>query len=231
MTNFSPSEMDLLVSRFRACLETLDREEGVEENVARDDVDLYSLLSEMAMLKNEVRLESRQYKGALEELREYGNMLREQNERLTLEIEKAREQTAKIQRQTEREFLLELLDLRDRMAAGIEATASRKPSLLARFLVSESRFLQSLEEGMSLTFRRMDDLLANHRVRPIDCVGLPVDPHTMRVVAVESMSGIPKGQVLKVVRRGFLHDGVLLRTAEVVVGGGRENAPTAAMGS
>jgi len=219
MTNLTPSEMELLVSRFRACLETLEREENVEEKGVRDAADLYSLLSEMAMLKNEVRLESRQQKGALEELREYGNILREQNERLTFEIEKAREQTAKIQRQTEREFLLELLDLRDRMAAGVEATASRKPSLLARFLVSESRFLQSLEEGMGFTFRRMEELLANHRVRPIDCVGLPVDPHIMRVVAVESMSGIPKGQVLKVVRRGFIHDGVLLRTAEVVVAG------------
>jgi hypothetical protein len=57
-------------------------------------VDLATLLGEMAVLKNELRLQSRQFKNTLDELRLFGNDLRQHGERLQRDLDRAREQAA-----------------------------------------------------------------------------------------------------------------------------------------
>ena len=64
MRPLDDAEKERLVEDFRACLEQWE-EEGAEDD---QPVDLRTLLGEMAALKNEVRLESRQFKSALDEL-------------------------------------------------------------------------------------------------------------------------------------------------------------------
>ena len=44
-----------------------------------------------------------------------------------------------------------------------------------------------------------------------------LDPHMMRAVGVVSEAGQPDALVLREARRGFLHDGELLRAADVIV--------------
>ena len=97
-----------LVEQFRAGLDLALGEFG-DEGHEGDAVDLRSLLSEMAVLKNEVRLQARQFKAALEELHGLGEALRLQNERLQRELDRAREQTAAAGAQAERDLLLGLL--------------------------------------------------------------------------------------------------------------------------
>lgn len=206
-------EKERLIEEFRACLEQWESESDEEG----ERIDLRTLLGEMAALKNEVRLESRQFKSALEELRSFGEALREHNERLARDLERARGEAAEAQRQAERRLLLGMLDLRDRLQAGAEAAAAWRPSAFARLLPGETRFAQSLTQGLTLTLQRLDELLATHRVRPIDALGLPLDPQRMRAVGVESTRDTPDGVVLREARRGFLHAGELLRAAEVIV--------------
>jgi molecular chaperone GrpE len=206
-------EKERLVEEFRACLEQWE-EEGKEES---EPVDLRTLLGEMAALKNEVRLESRQFKSALEELKSSGEALRAHNERLARDLERAREQAAEAQRQAERRLLLGMLDLRDRLQAGADAAAARRPSVLARLVPGETRFAGALGQGLTLTLQRLDELLSTHRVRPIDALGQPLDPQRMRAVGVESAPEAPDGVVLHEARRGFFHSGELLRAAEVIV--------------
>jgi molecular chaperone GrpE len=213
MRPLDDAEKARLVEEFRACLEQWEE----EDEQPPEPVDLRTLLGEMAALKNEVRLESRQFKSALEELRSVAETLRTQNERLARELERTREQAAEAQRQAERGLLLGMLDLRDRLQAGADAAAARRPSPLARWLPGETRFAQALGQGLTLTLQRLDELLRSHRVRPIDALGQPLDPQSMRAVGVEAAPETRDGVVLREVRCGFLHGGELLRAAEVIV--------------
>ena len=202
-----------LVEQFRAGLELIDGDLDDEG----EPVDLRTLLTEMAVLKNDVRLQARQFKTALELLQGFGETLREQNERLQRDLDRARAQTADAKAQAERGLLLGLLELRDRVQAGLDAAAAWRPSPLRRLLGGEQRFAQSLREGSTLTLQRLDGLLDSHRVRAIVAVGQPLDPQLMRAVAVEDAPGAVEGVVLRELRRGFYRGSELLRAAEVIV--------------
>jgi molecular chaperone GrpE len=210
-----PAEKERLIEEFRTCLD--EWEETQESDAEATAVDLHTLLAEMAALKNEIRLESRQFKAMLDEMRQFGEALREQNERLNRDLERTREQAAAGKRQAERGLLLGLLDLRDRLQAGADAGAAHRPAFLARLAPAETRFAQSLAQGLALTLQRVDEMLAGHQVRPLEAIGQPLDPHWMRAVGVEAAPDKPDGQVLREARRGYFHHGELLRAAEVIV--------------
>jgi molecular chaperone GrpE len=165
-------------------------------------------------------LQSRQFKNTLEELRRFGNDLRDHEERLQRDLDRERERAATIQRQTERQFLLALLNLRDRLQSGVDAAQRPPASFLARLVPGASRFAASLAEGQRLTLQRLDNLLGQHRVRPMQVLDAALDPERMRVVGVETAADsahLPDGTVLREVQRGFFHDGELLRVAQVIV--------------
>ncbi len=213
MTLLDPEEKERLVDEFRACLETWEEGDEAGDNA----VDLHTLLAEMAALKNEIRLESRQFKSMLEEMRSFGDALREQNERLNRDLDRAREQAAVGRQKAERGLLLDMLDLRDRLQAGVDADAAHPPSFFARLVPGETRFAASLGQGLALTLSRLDDVVKAYQVRPLDVLGQMLDPHLMRAVGVENVAGQPDGVVLREARRGFFHGGELLRAAEVIV--------------
>jgi molecular chaperone GrpE len=170
-----------LIEQFRASLET-----GEDEMADADEtLDLHTLLAEMAGLKNEVRLQARQFKTALEQMQVLSEALREHNERLQRDLERARSQAAEAKAQAERGLLLGLLELRDRLQSGLDAQAAWRPSPMQRLLGGERRLVQSLREGSTLTLQRLDELLARYRVRSIAAVGQTLDPQCMHAVAVE----------------------------------------------
>ncbi len=212
MSPLDDTEKLRLVGEFRAFLDQW--EDGADD---AELLDLRSLLAEMAALKNEVRLESRQFRSALEELKTHGEALRLQNERLTRDLDRVRGEAAHAQRQAERRLLLGIVDLRDRLQAGADAAAARRPSALARLVPGETRFARAVSEGLTLTLQRLDQLLETHRVRPIEVLGKPLDPQIMRALGVEAAPDAPEGVVLREVRRGFHLGGDLLRAAEVIV--------------
>ncbi|MHB1565013.1 MAG: nucleotide exchange factor GrpE [Leptospirillum sp.] len=220
-----PLERERLIEQFREYMESLDAEPPPSGTEDRESVDLVSLLTEMAVLKNEVRQAARWHREALDELRRFGEGVREENGQLSRELEKSREQTAKKQRQSERSLLLDILDLRDRMTAGLLASRSFNPSFLGTLLAREGRFVRSLSEGMELTLGRLDDLLSKYRVREIKAEGLPLDPYRMCVVGVEENSLKARGTVVREVRKGYLHGDDVLRLAEVVVTTDKQGEP------
>jgi len=202
-----------LIEQFRACLDSGDDDLADES----EPLDLRTLLAEMAALKNEVRLQARQFKAALEQMQSLSDALRERNDGLLLDLERSRAHAAEVKVQAERSLLLGLLELRDRLQAGLDAQAAWRPTLIKRLLGGQRRFAQSLHEGSALTLQRLDELLASHRVRPIATVGQPLDPQCMRAVAVEWGPDAAEGVVLRELRRGFRQGAELLRTAEVIV--------------
>ena len=204
-----------LVEQFRAGLDLIG---DADEDNDSAPLDLYSLLAEMAALKNEVRLQARQFKTALEELQGLGEALREQNARLQRDLERAQAQAGAAKAQAERALLLGLLELHDRLQAGLDAASAWRPSPLQRLLGGGAQgFANSLREGTNLTLQRLNALLDNHRVRPITAVGRPLDPQCMQAVAVEADAARADGFVLRELRRGYLQGSEVLRAAEVIV--------------
>ena len=204
---------DHLVEQFRACLDAADDDSDAQG----DTLDLHSLLAEMAALKNEVRLQARQFKTALEQMQAFGDALREQTERLQRDLDRSRLQLAETRTQAERGLLLGLLDLRDRLQAGLDAQQAWRPTSIQRLLGAEPRLAQSMREGSVLVLQRLDALLESYRVQPIAAVGQPLDPHAMRAAGVEWSPQVGEGLVLRELRRGFRQGGELLRLAEVIV--------------
>ncbi len=208
-----------LIEEFRACLDDWDLADSSvsESEGARPMVDLAVLFAELSVLRNEVRVQARQFKTTLDDLRALTEMLSEQNRRLTRDLERAREAEGSAQRQTERRLLLDILDVRDRIASAIGAFGAYRPGLLSRLAPTQTRLVQGLGEGISLTLGRIDDLLTERHVRPVEAVGGQFDPNIMRVLSTECDATRVVGEVLSEARRGYTRDDELLRLAEVIV--------------
>ena len=202
-----------LIEQVRACLDT----DASEPEDSDPPLDLYTLLAEMAALKNEVRLQARQFKTVLEQMQALGDAQCAQNERLQQDLDRARAQATQAKSQAERGLLLGLLELRDRLQAGLDMQAARRPTALQRLLGGDQRFSHSLRQGSALTLQRLDELLDGHRVRPIAAVDQPLDPQCMHAVAVDWAPQTPEGRVLRELRRGYMQGSELLRAAEVIV--------------
>ena len=166
-----------LIEQVRACLDS----DGSDLDDTDQPLDLHTLLAEMAALKNEVRLQARQFKTALEQTQALGDALGAHSERLQQDLDRARAQATQVKSQAERGLLLGLLELRDRLQAGLDMQAAWRPTTLQRLLGGDQRFNQSLREGSALTLQRLDELLDSHRVRPIAAIAQPLDPQCMQV--------------------------------------------------
>ncbi|NEX22419.1 nucleotide exchange factor GrpE [Thiorhodococcus mannitoliphagus] len=208
------SVRDQLAARFRAYLD-----EACEADTADADAasapDLFTLLAELSALKNEVKLESRQVKTALDEFRGLFDMLRDQQERLDEERARRRSAEHTADQHSQKELLLELLEVRDRLEAGHLQASRFRPGLLGRRKAKP--FVASMAEGMAMNLRRLDESLARRGVKPLTVVGRPFDPHSMHATGVAADPDIPAGQVVEELRKGFLHQDALLRPAEVIV--------------
>ncbi len=85
------------------------------------------------------------------------------------------------------------------------------------------QILEPFLVGFDMLIRRMNDILEKHAIKRLNPLGEPVDPETMRVVAivesdVESdvdSNAVPAGHVVEVVRYGYLRQGKPLRFADV----------------
>ena len=80
--------------------------------------------------------------------------------------------------------------------------------------------VKSLIDGMELTEREMQRLLAKHGVKPIDAVGQKFDPHKHQAMFEVPDPTKPEGTVVQVVQQGFAIGDRLLRPAMVGVAKG-----------
>lgn len=206
-----------LVERFRAYLDTRDTQPTeTAEHEQADSPDLYTLLAEQAALKNEVKLESRQIKAALDQFRDLFDTLRQTNTRLGEELERQQQEAQQQQREAERALLLELLELRDRLQAGHDQARRYRPGFLARRGGADT-FVTGMADGSAMNLARLDDILTRRGVSPLSSVGRPFDPHTMHASDVVREAGREEGEVISELRTGYLHHDRLLRSAEVIV--------------
>lgn len=137
-----------------------------------------------------------------------------------------------LRKRTERE----IGDTRSYAIAGFARdmlTATDSLSRALMVLPAEAResadpTVKSLIEGIEMTEREMQRLLAKHGVKPIEAEGQKFDPHKHQAMFEVPDPSRPEGTVVQVVQAGFAIGDRVLRPAMVGVakGGGAKGAPT-----
>jgi molecular chaperone GrpE len=198
-----PNDKEALLAAFERFL--------AEAPETGSEVGLAQLFAELAALRVEVRTETQRYDQTLEEYRRLLELTEQEQASHAARLKA-------IERELLRPLLLDLVELRDRQAAGIEAVAALRPNWLVRRLCKRKRLrFQAVLDGLKITLARLDQLLASLEVEPVQAEGRQFDPKTMRAAEVVSLRQQPKGQVVAVLRRGWRWRGELLRPAEVRV--------------
>ena len=210
-----------LLEEFRTFLEN-DYDEILSDTVSnKGQVDLYSLFSELLIIKNEVRSEARQFNSALEQFRTLLEQLQSDKLNLTAELVRCREQEQTQSRNAMRPLLLQLLELRDRIEAGVKAAENYRPKRLTRLSRRrEVDVINALKEGQALTLARLDQLLASFDVLPVQVLDQQLDPHSMRAAELDQQADFADGLVTAECRKGFFWGSEVLRVAEVKVNKG-----------
>jgi molecular chaperone GrpE len=211
-----------LLSRFAAYLDGLEHEESgavpamAEE--AREEADLFSVFVELAGLRNEVRTQARFFKEALDQFRGVFDTLQASHATLEQELKRARAEVNDRETTLLKPLLLDIIDVRDRLSAGLKPAMAASPRWYEHFRPKTKRAAEKAwREGMRMTVRRIDKLLGDRRVLAIETVGCPFDPRRAAAVATIEDPAAADGIVVEEVRPGFLWQGELLRPAEVIV--------------
>lgn len=204
-----------LLEDFRDFLE----QSNLDPLTTNEQPDLNTLLSELTSLKTEVKAESRQFKTTLDTLSSTLTTVQNNNETLSTELTRNTERLEKQQREIMQTLFLDIIDLYDRLTAGVEILQKYRPvvSLFKRSRDKDMRFIKRFKEGQIMTVRRFEQLLQRYQIRPIDCVGKLLDPVTMSAVETRHKPKIENGIVLEEMRKGFLFQDQVLRLAEVKV--------------
>jgi molecular chaperone GrpE len=224
-TMLDETTREKLLSRFAAYLDGLDHhgsgdapagsaEEGSEE------ADLFSVFVELAGLRNEVRTQSRIVKEALDRFRSVFDTLQASHATLEQELKRTRADAHDRERMLLKPLLLDIIDVRDRLAAGLKPAVAAPPRRwYERFPIAKAKCAaaEAWREGIRMTLRRVDRLLADQRIAAIEAVGRPFDPRHATAVATVGATEAADGIVVDEVRPGFLWQGELLRPAEVIV--------------
>jgi molecular chaperone GrpE len=212
---------EALVEQFRAHLDALDGNGDVDSDGgagsgtladmdvdADTEADLHSLFIELAALRSEVRTESRLVKDTLDLVRGVVERAEAERARLTALERKAA---------SLRPLLIDLIEVRDRLAAGVTGPAAVAAPWYRRVLRRADTTADAWREGLRMTLARFDRMLRDHGVVPLDVIGKPFDPKIARAVGTVADASRENGIVMQEVRSGFLWEGEMLRSADVLV--------------
>jgi hypothetical protein len=190
------------------------------ESIGNGRCDLYTMWAAVTTLTQEVRLQGRSFKQLSESLAP-----------IAILAPQLPEMHREAQERARREVLDVFLDLRDRLARGLDRVrASQKKMhdslrsswtvrLLTRHHIfrEASESVTALEEGYQMSMERLKDALAQFDVREIACEGEPFDAKSMHAVDVEETDQEAEGTVLEVYRAGYEWKGEVHRPAQVKV--------------
>lgn len=207
------------------------------DSQTEDTTDLLSLFQVLYVLKNEVKIESRQVKTALDEFKGVFGVLNDNQSYLQRTIDSQQQQlNQQLEQQHQRllkPLLLALIELSDRLSRSIDAAvvappfgglARLKHTMAQRLWPKTAQKLQTIVKGQQITLRQLQSVLATHQVDAIPCIDQPYDPTLMKVVATGSDLNKANNTVLDDQLTGYLWQGRLLRLAEVSVNKHIQNA-------
>lgn len=184
-----------------------EAEDGEGEPV----IDLYTLLTEFASLRQEIKFQNREQNKSMQTLSSFIDSYRQ-----TMDIfEKRTRELAELEEKIHKKAALPFLDLRDTLLRGMNA--SRDIAESGTFLRPVPKGIDGIVTGYEMTLKKYDKALARLNIQPIETMGRPFDPKTMKAVGKEAVSGREKDEVIEERMCGFIRDKEVIRTAEVVV--------------
>jgi len=203
-----------LLSRFVAYLDGLDHDESGEvpatAEETREEADLFSVFVELAGLRNEVRTQSRLVKEALDQFRGVFDTLQASHATLEEELKRARAQAHDRERTLLKPLLLDIIDVRDRLSAGLKPAVAVSLRWYERLRPKTKREAkEAWQEGMRMTLRRIDKLLADRRIVATATVGRPFDPR-LAGGAIQSDAALRQSMEPRQMAAATLSDGALL---------------------
>jgi len=204
-----------LLEEFQRYLETSD----LNPFSPNEQPDLCDLLTEMSGLKAEVKVESRQFKNALDALNSALTTAQEDNKALALELAAHSEQLRQQKNAITRALLLDIIEIYDRLCTASEILQNYRPvaKLFNHSKIQDVRFIKHIKEGQEMTLRRFEQLLQRYQVQKTACIGKRLDPLTMNAVETANEPQLENGIVVEELRQGFLFETQVLRLAEVKV--------------
>lgn len=203
-------------------LDAVDDAEPEPEGVAPEILasreaapDLFTLLSQLTALTRETQLQGR----ATNRLHADLTAALERLAQSVTPAETVARRLTEARREARLEVIGELLEVRDRLARGLEEARRRLAALrgLRARLGGQRPVLVALVDGAALGLERLDDALRRLDVQEIACHGEPFDPALMRAVDLVETAAAPPGTVIEVFRPGYTSNGRVLRFAEVKV--------------
>jgi len=152
--------------------------------------------------------------------------------KLAEELERARSREDELLR-----AVAELTNVNRRRKQDMESIAQVAQESLVRNLLpvlddieraiaaSKGREGDAFYSGLLMIRDRLWQVLEKEGLQPIDALGTPFDPELHEAVAQHPSEGRPPGTVLEVVLPGYRFRGRVLRHAQVVVAGPRQDSP------
>jgi molecular chaperone GrpE len=205
-----------LLDQLRQYLDGIEAPPESAPDSGSAEADLFTIFVELAAVRNEVRTESRLVKEALDQFRTVFATLQSSHATLEQELKRVQADARERGQAVLRPLLMDLLDLRDRLDAALQAPVAAPSRWLDRWRKPRAE-PEHWREGLGITLRRLDRMLADRRVSRIELVGQRFDPRLARAVGTEQDARVDPGIVVHEVRAGYLWDNGLLRTAEVIV--------------
>jgi molecular chaperone GrpE len=210
------STREALLDRFRNYLEAIDANPTDVATASVEGGDLFSLFVEMAALRSEVRTESRLVKEAIDQFRSVFDLAEASHISMQQALRRSEADREEARRLRLRPFLLDLVEVRDRLIGA--ATASPpSPSSGWRGLFGVKPPPAPDREGLRMILGRFDRALAGQGIVPFETVGTAFDPQRARAVATVADASRPSGIVVEEYRAGYLWGSDVLRPAEVAV--------------
>ncbi len=216
---------------FRLWIAELPEAPLPRETAGTPSPDLFTLLSEFAGLRQEIRMQNREQNRSLREMEdvrrafdEARNLFNEKShafdDRLKENARALEAMEERIRRAAEKKALLPFLEVRDALERGLAAarSAAETPPKRRGWFRTAPQAMEGMIKGYEMALRRCDRALAQADIRPLAALGNPFDPERMRAVSIRSAPEAEKGQVVSVQLVGFVRGSEVIRTAEVIVG-------------
>lgn len=105
----------------------------------------------------------------------------------------------------------------ERMASDLIEVVDNLERAQDAFGESKESSLEGLREGVQLTLSQFILVLKKYGIQPIEAEGQPFDPEHHEAISMQQNEENPPNTVLKLIQKGYLINGRLLRAARVIV--------------
>ena len=183
------------------------------------NVDLVTLLAEMAALKSEIRKETQAARLLRDDNQRCIEVLTEALQRAESRFQSVASELAELRAQKDMQLAKSLIDVVDRLEPAltqIQELTKVKRRKWWRPRKPDPR-LMSLAEGLAITFRHIHQCLEDRDVRLIETQNRYFDPLLMEAVGSQTRRDCEDGMVIREVLVGYLYNGKPLRPAKVIV--------------